>query len=142
VNAPEKYRQWSKQYGPVFQIMLGNEPVVVVNSAKAAHETFLSQGNAMSSRPMFYTFHKVFPALCPLFFCSANDRYCHPLPALQLALLQLPSLSNVDERPRPVPSIDRAFNRTPPSSISRPPISSKISGNVEVEAPAQSIVCQ
>jgi hypothetical protein len=39
--------------------MLGNEPVVVVNSAKAAHETFLSQGNAMSSRPMFYTFHKV-----------------------------------------------------------------------------------
>jgi 3-hydroxyphenylacetate 6-hydroxylase len=40
--------------------MLGNEPVVVVNSAKAAHETFLSQGNAMSSRPMFYTFHKVF----------------------------------------------------------------------------------
>lgn len=43
--------------------MLGNEPVVVVNSAKAAHETFLSQGNAMSSRPMFYTFHKVLPAL-------------------------------------------------------------------------------
>jgi hypothetical protein len=39
--------------------MLGNEPVIVVNSAKAAHETFLAQGNAMSSRPMFYTFHKV-----------------------------------------------------------------------------------
>jgi hypothetical protein len=59
VNAPETYRKWSKKYGPVFQIMLGNEPVVVVNSAKAAHETFLSQGTAMSSRPMFYTFHKV-----------------------------------------------------------------------------------
>ena len=60
VNAPETYRLWSKKFGPVFQIMLGNEPVVVVNSAKAAHETFLAQGNAMSSRPMFYTFHKVF----------------------------------------------------------------------------------
>jgi len=59
VNAPEKYRQWSKKYGPVFQIMLGNEPVVVVNTVKAVHETFLAQGNAMSSRPMFYTFHKV-----------------------------------------------------------------------------------
>ena len=77
-----------------------------------------------------------------LFSCSANDRYCHPLPALQLALLPLPSHSNVDERPQPVPSIDRASNHTPPLSISRPPISSKISGNVEVEAPTQSIVCQ
>jgi 3-hydroxyphenylacetate 6-hydroxylase len=59
VNAPETYRKWAQKYGPVFQIMLGNEPVVVINSAKAAYETFLSQGNAMSSRPMFYTFHKV-----------------------------------------------------------------------------------
>ena len=59
VNAPEQYRQWSKKYGPVYQVMLGNVPVVIVNSSKAANDIFLSQGNALSSRPMFYTFHKV-----------------------------------------------------------------------------------
>jgi len=39
--------------------MLGNEPVVVINSAKAAQDIFLSHGSALSSRPSFYTFHKV-----------------------------------------------------------------------------------
>ena len=83
MNAPERYRLWSKKYGPVFQIMLGNEPVVVVNSAKAAHETFLSQGNAMSSRPMFYTFHKVRDALLSGDF--ADNRLSRLQRALQLA---------------------------------------------------------
>ena len=59
VNAAEQYRIWSKQFGPVYQIMLGNIPVVVVNSAAAAKVLFGQHAQALSSRPEFYTFHKV-----------------------------------------------------------------------------------
>ncbi len=59
VNAAEQYRVWSKKYGSVYQIMLGNVPVIVVNSSKAAREIFGANSQALSSRPEFYTFHKV-----------------------------------------------------------------------------------
>lgn len=59
INAAEKYRQWAKQYGDVYQIMLGNIPVVVVNSASAAKSVFGSNAQTLSSRPELYTFHKV-----------------------------------------------------------------------------------
>ncbi|EEP80860.1 conserved hypothetical protein [Uncinocarpus reesii 1704] len=59
VNAAEQYRKWSKQYGPVYQIQLGNIPVIVVNSAAAAKVLFGQNAQALSSRPEFYTFHKV-----------------------------------------------------------------------------------
>ena len=59
VNAAEKYRQWSEEYGDVYQIMLGNIPVVVVNSAAAAKSIFSIDGRAMSSRPEFNTYRKV-----------------------------------------------------------------------------------
>lgn len=58
-NAAEQYRIWSKKYGPVYEIMLGNVPVIVVNSAKAAREIFGANSQALASRPEFYTFHKV-----------------------------------------------------------------------------------
>lgn len=58
-NAAEQYRIWSKQYGPVYQIQLGNIPVVVVNSAASAKILFGQNAQALSSRPEFYTFHKV-----------------------------------------------------------------------------------
>jgi len=58
-NAAEKYREWSKTYGDVYQIQLGNVPVLVVNSAKAARVLFGQNAQALSSRPVFYTFHKV-----------------------------------------------------------------------------------
>ncbi|RAQ93865.1 DNA-directed RNA polymerase mitochondrial precursor [Stemphylium lycopersici] len=58
-NAAEKYREWSKQYGAVYQIQLGNEPVIVVNSAEAAKKIFGGNSQALSSRPVFWTFHKV-----------------------------------------------------------------------------------
>jgi 3-hydroxyphenylacetate 6-hydroxylase len=58
-NAAEKYREWSKIYGPVYQIQLGNEPVIVVNSAEAAKKIFGGNSQALSSRPVFWTFHKV-----------------------------------------------------------------------------------
>lgn len=58
-NAAEKYREWSKRFGPVYQIQLGNEPVIVVNSAEAARKIFGGNSQALSSRPVFWTFHKV-----------------------------------------------------------------------------------
>lgn len=59
VNAAEKYRQWAKVYGDVYQIQLGNVPVIVVNSAEAARKIFGQNSQALSSRPVFWTFHKV-----------------------------------------------------------------------------------
>lgn len=58
-NAAEKYRQWAKTYGDVYQIQLGNVPVLVVNSAEAARKIFGHNSQALSSRPVFWTFHKV-----------------------------------------------------------------------------------
>lgn len=58
-NAAEKYREWSKIYGDVYQIQLGNEPVIVVNSAESARKIFGQNSQALSSRPVFWTFHKV-----------------------------------------------------------------------------------
>jgi len=58
-NAAEKYRQWSKQYGDVYQVQLGNIPIVLVNSAAAAKVMFGQNSQALASRPEFYTFHKV-----------------------------------------------------------------------------------
>ena len=58
-NAAEKYRQWARTHGAVYQIQLGNIPVVVVNSAASAKVLFGQNAQALSSRPEFYTFHKV-----------------------------------------------------------------------------------
>lgn len=58
-NAAEKYREWASVYGDVYQIQLGNIPVIVVNSAEAARKIFGQNSQALSSRPVFWTFHKV-----------------------------------------------------------------------------------
>jgi 3-hydroxyphenylacetate 6-hydroxylase len=58
-NAAEQYRLWAKEHGPVYQVSLGNETMVVVNSAEAAKGIFGINAQSLSSRPEFYTFHKV-----------------------------------------------------------------------------------
>lgn len=58
-DAPEQYRIWARTYGPVYQIQLGNIPVLVVNTAAAAKAVFIQNSQATASRPEFYTFHKV-----------------------------------------------------------------------------------
>lgn len=73
VNAAEKYREWARKFGDVYQIQLGNIPVVVVNSAAAGRSIFGQNAQAMSSRPEFYTFHKV-GCFFFFFFCYLN--YC------------------------------------------------------------------
>lgn len=64
VNAAERYRDWAKTFGAVYQIQLGNIPVVVINSAAAAKDLFGYNLQAMSSRPEFYTFHKASTLRC------------------------------------------------------------------------------
>lgn len=59
VNAAEQYRSWARKYGSVYQIQLGNIPIVVVNTAASAKTIFGQNAQALSSRPEFYTFHKV-----------------------------------------------------------------------------------
>ncbi|KAI9694154.1 MAG: hypothetical protein M1822_003425 [Bathelium mastoideum] len=58
-NAAETYRRWSQRYGAVYQIQLGNVPVLVVNRARAARDLFGAHSQALASRPVFYTFHRV-----------------------------------------------------------------------------------
>lgn len=58
-NAAAQYKAWSKVYGDVYQVQMGNVPVVVVNSAKATRALWVGQSQALSSRPVTYTFHKV-----------------------------------------------------------------------------------
>ncbi|EPQ31840.1 uncharacterized protein PFL1_00039 [Pseudozyma flocculosa PF-1] len=58
-DAALTYHEWSKIYGPVFKVTLGEREVVVVNSAAAAKELFNDLGSVYISRPLFHTFHKV-----------------------------------------------------------------------------------
>ncbi|KAK9417802.1 putative 3-hydroxyphenylacetate 6-hydroxylase [Seiridium unicorne] len=58
-NAAEKYEEWAKVYGDVYQVQMGNVPVVVVNSAAATKTLWVSHSQALSSRPTTYTFHKI-----------------------------------------------------------------------------------
>ncbi|OCL06090.1 cytochrome P450 [Glonium stellatum] len=57
--AAEQYRIWSREYGDVFQVQLGDIPVLVVNGASTARAIFFGNSGALSSRPTFYTFHGI-----------------------------------------------------------------------------------
>ena len=60
-DAPEQYRVWSRKYGGLYQIQLGNIPALVINSAQSAKDVLITNSQATKSRPEFYTFHKVPP---------------------------------------------------------------------------------
>ena len=57
-DAPLQYRDWSRKYGPVYQVQLGNNPILVINTAAAAKALLTQNSHATASRPEFYTFHK------------------------------------------------------------------------------------
>ena len=80
-DAAEKYRQWARTYGAVYQIQLGSIPVVVVNSAASAKILFGQNAQALSSRPEFYTFHKVRSSqLVYPHFILMNYSRCYQIP--------------------------------------------------------------
>ncbi|KAF2158853.1 hypothetical protein M409DRAFT_71413 [Zasmidium cellare ATCC 36951] len=58
-NAPWIYRQWSHKYGAVYQVQLGNIPMLIINTADAAKAILTGNSHATISRPEFYTFHKI-----------------------------------------------------------------------------------
>ncbi|ANB14235.1 C-22 sterol desaturase [Sugiyamaella lignohabitans] len=58
-NPAEQYKQWGSKYGDVYQVQLGNNPILIVNSASKAKEIFLSNSRSTNSRPMTYTFHRI-----------------------------------------------------------------------------------
>lgn len=58
-NAAAQYSEWATEYGDVYQVQMGNEPIVIVNSARAARALWVGQSQALSGRPVTYTFHKV-----------------------------------------------------------------------------------
>ena len=58
-DAPLQYQTWSKTYGAVFQVQLGNVPILVMNTAAAARQILAGNQAATASRPEMYTFHKV-----------------------------------------------------------------------------------
>ncbi|KAK3717675.1 hypothetical protein LTR37_005742 [Vermiconidia calcicola] len=55
----ETLHQWTKQYGGVYQILLGTMPVVVFGSMQAARDVFIGQGSSLLDKPKLYTFHSV-----------------------------------------------------------------------------------
>jgi hypothetical protein len=58
-NAEKQFFVWAKAYGDVIRVQMGSMPIIVVNSAAAAKHIFTGNSAALSSRPIFYTFHHV-----------------------------------------------------------------------------------
>ncbi|BEJ11421.1 hypothetical protein CspHIS471_0108430 [Cutaneotrichosporon sp. HIS471] len=58
-DAAQTYYKWSKKYGAVYKVTLGEREVVIVNTAEAAKYLFGDLGNIYISRPLFHNFHNV-----------------------------------------------------------------------------------
>lgn len=58
-DAAQTYYKWSKKYGAVYKVQLGEREVVIINTAQASKELLTDLGSIYISRPLFYTFHHV-----------------------------------------------------------------------------------
>lgn len=58
-HAERQFLEWAKVYGDVVQVQFGSLTTLVVNSAAAAKQIFAGSASALSSRPVFHTFHTV-----------------------------------------------------------------------------------
>lgn len=132
-NAAAQYYEWSKEYGDVYQVQIGNVPVVVVNSAKAAKQLWVGQSQALSSRPVTYTFHKVrftgqnnrlhvhlrLKAILALSVTTKQHFYIHRSqrlrPVLPLGPLHMTTPSSARRRAPPSPSTGRPSQATCPT---------------------------
>ncbi|MCJ1267172.1 hypothetical protein MMC22_007057 [Lobaria immixta] len=52
-------REWVKEYGPVFQVRLGNRRIVFANSFESVKHFWITNQSALISRPTLHTFHSV-----------------------------------------------------------------------------------
>ena len=70
----ERLRQWGDKYGGIYQIMMGNRPVIVFTSMQAAKDVFIGQGGALVDRPRFHTFHGVLSTVASTIGTTAYRR--------------------------------------------------------------------
>lgn len=119
-NAAEQYRSWAKKYGGVYQIQLGNIPIVVVNTAASAKAIFGQNAQALSSRPEFYTFHKVRKVRGLAQLLANVSRFSQIQLEPRSVLRRIVSLSRDAERVQHQPSTDHQCSLTFPISILRP----------------------
>ncbi|KAI1360873.1 cytochrome P450 family protein [Xylaria arbuscula] len=50
----KKFGEWGDRYGPIYSLMLGSSPVVMIQSHEIANELLDKRGSNYSSRPDFY----------------------------------------------------------------------------------------
>jgi phenylacetate 2-hydroxylase len=52
-------QEWSKKYGPVFQVRLGNRRIIFANTFDSVKNLWITNQSSLISRPMLHTFHTV-----------------------------------------------------------------------------------
>lgn len=53
----EKMMQWVKKYGPIYQVYLGSQLVVVLNGTETIREALIGQAETFAGRPKLYMIH-------------------------------------------------------------------------------------
>lgn len=59
LNHAKVAQEWSKKYGPVFQVRLGNRRIIFANTFDSVKNLWITNQSALISRPMLHTFHTV-----------------------------------------------------------------------------------
>ncbi|ESK98378.1 cytochrome p450 [Moniliophthora roreri MCA 2997] len=54
-----KFREWAKEYGPIFSLRLGPQTIIVLNTAEAAHELLDNRAMIYSGRAPPYVAHEI-----------------------------------------------------------------------------------
>ncbi|KAF4540578.1 Phenylacetate 2-hydroxylase protein [Lasiodiplodia theobromae] len=58
-NHAKVAREWSKKYGPVFQVRMGNRRIIFANTFDSVKHFWINNQSALISRPTLHTFHTV-----------------------------------------------------------------------------------
>ena len=56
-NHAKKCAEWSKKYGPVFQVRMGNRRIIFANTFDSVKNLWITNQSALISRPTLHTFH-------------------------------------------------------------------------------------
>lgn len=71
-----QFEKWAREYGPVFSLMLGTQPMIVLNSDQAIKDLVDKRGAIYSSRPEAYIAQDVLSGgLRPLFMVCLSHEF-------------------------------------------------------------------